>query len=82
MGNTHSESGVSKERNRTNVSVIVYCLLSALTAYAIGGALSDKQASNRTLKMCNEKVLECKLKYDILMYSETGRVPYKEEKKK
>jgi hypothetical protein len=26
--------------------------------------------------MCNQKPHECKFKYDILMYNETGRVPY------
>jgi hypothetical protein len=31
---------------------------------------------NNTLKLCNQKPLECKFKYDMVMYEETGRVPY------
>jgi hypothetical protein len=29
--------------------------------------------------MCNQKPNECKFKYDILMYNETGKVPYSEK---
>jgi hypothetical protein len=32
--------------------------------------------------MCNQKPYECKFKYDILMYNETGRVPYAPPKPK
>jgi len=28
--------------------------------------------------MCNEKPLECKFKYDMVKYHETGQIPYKE----
>lgn len=58
-----------------------------MTAYAvlglfvfIGGFLGSNVATRRTtnnvLKMCNQKPNECRFKYDILMYDETGRVPY------
>jgi hypothetical protein len=56
--------------------------LSVISAFSLGGALSNQRTINDTLKLCNQKPLECKFKYDILMYNETGRVPYKEEKPK
>jgi hypothetical protein len=56
--------------------------LIAISAFSLGGALSSQRIINDTLKLCNQKPLECKFKYDILMYNETGRVPYKEEKPK
>jgi hypothetical protein len=85
MGRTYSEERFSEQRNYTSFSmkpifVGAYCVLSALSAYALTGPVTDKQAVNRTLKMCNEKPLECKFKYDIIRYNETGQVPYKEEK--
>ena len=86
MGRTYQESRLSEERNYPSLSMkmpytIIYCVLSAITAYAFAGSITDKTAVNRTLKMCNEKPLECKFKYDVLNYNETGKVPYKEEKK-
>ena len=53
-----------------------------MIGYVLGGSSTTRSATNNTLKMCNQKPLECKFKYDILMYNETGKVPYKEEKKK
>lgn len=55
-------------------------ILIAITGYAIGGATSVSTITNNTLKMCNQKPLDCKFKYDILMYNETGRVPYTQPK--
>ena len=86
MGRTYHEPRIPEQRNYPSLSMkmpytIVYCILSAMTAYALVGPMTDKTAVNRTLKMCNEKPLECKFKYDILMYNETGQVPYKQEKK-
>lgn len=49
--------------------------LVALTAYAIGGQFSEQSTTNRVLRLCNEKVAECKFKYDILRYNEEGVVP-------
>ena len=49
--------------------------LVALTAYTIGGQFSDQSTTNRVLRLCNEKVAECKFKYDILRYNEEGVVP-------
>lgn len=62
--------------------VIAYpvLILTAIAGYAIGGASSVDTITNNALKMCNQKPLECKFKYDILMYNETGRVPYSQPK--
>jgi hypothetical protein len=49
----------------------------SLITYAIGGNISTGLTTNKVLKLCNEKPNECKFKYDILMYNETGKVPYK-----
>jgi hypothetical protein len=49
--------------------------LVAIIAYAIGGQFSDQSTTNRVLRLCNEKVAECKFKYDILRYNEEGVVP-------
>lgn len=86
MGRTYSEPRIPEQRNYSFVSMkmpytIVYCVLSAMSAYALVGPMTDRTAVNRTLKMCNEKPLECKFKYDILMYNETGKVPYKDQPK-
>ena len=64
--------------------IIFYPLLGlvAISAFALGGSIGGKSSTNNTLKMCNQKPTECKFKYDILMYNETGKIPYKEEKKK
>ena len=61
--------------------VISYCVLSAIIGYALSGSVTHQSTVNQTLKMCNEKPLECKFKYDILMYTETGKVPYKDQPK-
>lgn len=65
-------------------SVVLYpsLILTLMIGYVLGGSSTTRSATNNTLKMCNQKPLECKFKYDILMYNETGKVPYKEEKKK
>jgi hypothetical protein len=55
-------------------------VLSIIIGYGIGGSVRTPSIINNTLKMCNEKPLECKFKYDILMYNETGKVPYTEPK--
>jgi hypothetical protein len=59
-------------------SFVFYPLLltASIIGFAIGGSVSHKSAVNATLKMCNQKSNECKFKYDILMYNETGKVPY------
>ncbi len=59
-------------------ATVVYpslCLVGVI-GFAIGGSMSSRSTTNEVLKMCNQKPLECKFKYDILMYNETGRVPY------
>jgi len=82
MGTTPTETRTEK-RNRPIVSLntIAYCGLSALTAVAIYAPIAEQKAVNHTLKLCNEKQAECKFKYDILMYNETGKVPYKDQPK-
>ena len=50
--------------------------LLAISSFSLGGVISRQSVVNETLKLCNQKPLECKFKYDILMYNETGRVPY------
>lgn len=59
-------------------SIVFYPLLfiSAIAGFGIGGSVKSPSVVNETLKMCNQKPNECKFKYDILMYNETGRVPY------
>lgn len=51
-------------------------ILATITGFAVGGSVTRQTTVNNTLKMCNQKPLECKFKYDILMYNETGKVPY------
>jgi hypothetical protein len=51
------------------------CLM-GIIGFAVGGNMSTLSTTNEVLKMCNQKPLECKFKYDILMYNETGRIPY------
>jgi hypothetical protein len=58
-------------------SVVFYplLLLSTLIGYGIGGSISTSQSHNDTLKLCIEKPVECKFKYDILRYNREGIVP-------
>ena len=81
MGTTREEGRLSKFRNRTSVLIPVYCLLSAIVGYNLSGPLAETKVTNQTLKLCNEKPLECKFKYDIIQYNETGKVPYKDQPK-
>jgi hypothetical protein len=59
-------------------SYVFYPLLviSGIIGFGIGGTTTTESTTNFTLKMCNQKPHECRFKYDILMYNETGRVPY------
>lgn len=57
-------------------------IISSIIGFAIGGSVKSPSVVNETLKMCNQKPLECKFKYDIIMYNETGRVPYSTETNK
>ena len=79
MGTTREEIRLPKLRNSSNFLIPVYCLLSAIVGYTLSGPITQQSTINQTLKLCNEKPLECKFKYDILNYNETGRVPYKNE---
>ena len=58
-------------------SIVFYPLLlvSALIGYSIGGSISATQSHNNTLRLCIEKPVECKFKYDILRYNQEGIVP-------
>lgn len=51
-------------------------IISGFIGFSVGGVVSTESTVNNTLKLCNQKPNECKFKYDILMYNETGRVPY------
>jgi hypothetical protein len=55
-------------------------IIAGMIGFAIGGNIGNKSSVENTLKMCNQKPLECKFKYDILMYNETGKIPYTQEK--
>ena len=79
MGTTHTETGISKVRNRSSFSIVYYpaLILTGIVGFALGSNAYTESTINQTLKMCNEKPLECKFKYDILRYHETGGVPYK-----
>jgi hypothetical protein len=78
MGTTREETGLLKVRNRTPFPVIYYpiLILSTLTGFALGSNAYTQSTINNTLKLCNQKPLECKFKYDMVIYQETGRVPY------
>ena len=82
MGTTREEGRLSKFRNRTSVLIPVYCLLSTIVGYSLSGPITRQSTINETLKLCNQRPLECKFKYDILMYNETGKVPYKTQEVK
>lgn len=88
MGTTRTESGLPELTNRTTVSVkkrIVYypaLVLTGMIGFALGSNAYTQSTINTTLKLCNQKPLECKFKYDMVMYQETGRVPYTETMEK
>jgi hypothetical protein len=77
MGTTPTETRIEK-RNPTNFLIPVYCILSAIVGYNLSGPIIEQS----TLKLCNEKPLECKFKYDILVYNETGKVPVQSKNQK
>lgn len=79
MGTTREELRIPKFRNSTNLLIPVYCILSAMIGYTLSGPITHQSTVNQTLKLCNERPLECRFKYDILRYNETGTVPYKNE---
>lgn len=62
--------------------IIAYPLLifAGIIGFSLGGSMATTSSRQDTLKLCNQKPLECKFKYDILMYNETGKVPYTEQK--
>jgi hypothetical protein len=78
MGTTREELRIPKLRNRSSVLISTYCLLSAIVGYNLSGPLVETKVKNATLKLCQERPLECKFKYDIIRYQETGKVPYTE----
>jgi hypothetical protein len=82
MGTTREEIRLPKFRNTPNFLIPVYCLLSTLIGYALSGPVTQQSAINETLKLCNERPLECKFKYDIIRYNQTGQIPYQQEVKK
>ena len=51
-------------------------ILTAVLGFITGGAFYSQSSYNDALKLCNQKPLECKFKYDIINYNETGKVPY------
>jgi len=55
-------------------------ILCGLIGFGLGGSFGSQTTVKSMLKLCNEKPLECKFKYDIIKYNETGQVPYKEVK--
>ena len=83
LGETDSESRMYGHKNYSNLIMnfsnpftqyAVYAL-AVIASYALGSQVSTVSATNTTIKMCNERQLECKFKYDILVYNETGKVP-------
>lgn len=78
MGTTREEIRLPKLRNSSNLLIPVYCILSAIVGYSLSGPITQQSTINSTLKLCNQKPLECKFKYEILQYAETGAIPYKE----
>lgn len=61
---------------KTQVTAWAVLLLTLFTGFTFGSMVKSGKDINDTLKLCNQKPNECKFKYDILMYNETGRVPY------
>jgi hypothetical protein len=82
MGTTREETRLPKFRNTSSILMPVYCLLSAIIGYTLSGPVTQQSTVNETLKLCNERPLECKFKYDIIKYNQTGQIPYKEPIKK
>jgi len=85
MGTTRTETGISEKRNYTCVSLnrvytLSFCALTALITANIIGPIAERSSNHQTLKLCNERPLECKFKYDIIKYQETGKIPYTETK--
>ena len=87
MGTTCKEPGLSELGNRTSVSVkkskfLYYpsIILTGIIGFALGSNAYTQSTINSTLKLCNQRPLECKFKYDMVMYQETGRIPYTEVK--
>ena len=58
--------------------VVVYpsFILTAVLGFITGGGFYSQSSYNDALKLCNQKPLECKFKYDIIHYNETGKIPY------
>ena len=50
--------------------------LTAILGFITGGGFYSQSSYNDALKLCNQKPLECKFKYDIIHYNETGKIPY------
>ena len=61
---------------RTKLIYIPALILTCISSFALGANTYTQSTINNTLKLCNQKPLECKFKYDMVMYEETGRVPY------
>lgn len=83
MGTTREETGTPKNRNRPTLCPITYyplLILTCIISFATGANMFTQSTINNTLKLCNQKPLECKFKYDMMMYQETGKVPYTELK--
>ena len=78
MGTTREETGLPKVRNRTHLPIVYYpaFALAAMMGFVLGSNAYTQSTINNTLKLCNQKPLECKFKYDMVMYEETGKVPY------
>jgi hypothetical protein len=87
MGTTRTEERIPELGNRTSVSVkskLVYypaLILTGMISFALGSNAYTQSTINSTLKLCNQKPMECKFKYDMVMYQETGRLPYTENTK-
>lgn len=86
MGTTREETRLPELRDRTTVSVrnkVIYypsLILISIVSFALGSNVYKESIINDTLKLCNQKQLECKFKYDMVMYQETGKIPYTEVK--
>ena len=61
---------------KKNFTAYAVVTLIGLIGASIGSSITTSTVTNNTLKLCNQKPNECKFKYDILMYNETGRVTY------